>query len=79
MAGQVPGQVRLIIPFFCLLLLTCKQYHLYQGGRWGLLSRGERNPSKGVNLTQIRVEGLVSVVTHPSIGVNRTQILKARV
>ena len=45
----------------------------------GLLSRGEGNPSRGVNPKQIRVEGLVSVVTHPSIGVNRIQTIKAKV
>ena len=32
----------------------------------GLRSRSEGNPSIGVNLKQIRVEGPVSVVTHPS-------------
>ena len=45
----------------------------------GLLSRGEGNPSRGVNPKQIRVEELVIVVTHSSIGVNRNQIIKARV
>jgi len=45
----------------------------------GLLSRGEGNSSRGENPKQIRVEGLVSAVTHPSIGVNHTQINKARV
>ena len=45
----------------------------------GLISRGEGNPSRGVNLIQTRVEELVSVVTHSSTGVNRKQIFKARV
>ena len=45
----------------------------------GLFSRREGNPSRGVNPKQIRVEGLVSAATHPSIGVNHTQITKARV
>ena len=45
----------------------------------GLLSRGEGNPSKGVNPIQIRVEGPVSAVTHPSVGVNRTKNFKAEV
>ena len=39
----------------------------------GLRSRSEGNPSSGVNLKQIRVEGPVSVVPHPSMGVNSTQ------
>jgi len=44
-----------------------------------LLSRGEGNPSRGVNPKQIRVEEPVIAVTFSSIGVNRIQITKARV
>ena len=44
----------------------------------GLLGRDEGNPSMGVNLIQIRVEGFVSAVKH-LIGVTRTQFIKARV
>ena len=44
----------------------------------GLLGRDEGNPSMGVNLIQIRVEGFVSAVKH-LIGVTRTQFIKTRV
>ena len=45
----------------------------------GLVSRGEGSPSRGVNPKQIRVGGLVSGVTHHSVGVNRIKIMKAKV